>query len=97
MSFGNKGMLSSAVGVHDVKSIVLEVLFLSQCANISNRKKVFSITGLVLNVTLCFMVLAVFLIKKDERFRNLSRMFNRAIIIISSIIAYFEIMQIVNF
>ncbi len=91
---GNKNMLSGAVGAHDLKAIILQTLFITQCTKIAKRKKVFTMASIVLSLILLLIILSCFWIKKDERFNKLSRVLNRAMVILSAVLAYLEIMQV---
>jgi hypothetical protein len=65
--FGNKGKLSFAVGIADLKSFILQILILLEWNSIDLRKKVFAIIIIVLDIILFIMVIRVYCFpnKKD--------------------------------
>ena len=58
--FGNKGKLSFAVGIADLKSFILQILILMEWNTINIRKKVFAIIIIVLDIILLIMVIRVY-------------------------------------
>jgi hypothetical protein len=101
--FGNKGKLTSAVGIHDIKSIILEVIVLTDTPNLTMTRKMLSIITIVLDTLLLLFVLGAFLFlkrdenekdveKRNEKFDRNSKRWNLLIVFLSVLITLTQVM-----
>lgn len=101
--FGNKGKLTSAVGIHDIKSIILEVIVLTDTPNLTTTRKILSIMTICLDAILLLFVLGAFLFlkrdenekdaqKRNEKFDRNSKRWNLLIVILSVVIALTQVL-----
>ena len=101
--FGNKGKLTSAVGIHDIKSIILEVIVLTDTPNLTTTRKILSIMTICLDTILLLFVLGAFLFlkrdenekdaqKRNEKFDRNSKRWNLLIVILSVVIALTQVL-----
>jgi hypothetical protein len=101
--FGNKGKLTSAVGIHDIKSIILEVIVLTDTPNLTMTRKILAIMTIILDTVLLLFVLGAFLFlkrdlnekndeKRNEKFDRKSKRWNLFIVVLSLVIALTQVM-----
>ncbi len=74
--FGNKGTITSAVGIQDVKTIIMEVILLTEESKpeITPTRKFFAYLTIAMSSFLLLLVFGAFLfLKRDEDEKNIKK------------------------